>query len=278
MNTGNKIAIFDVDGVIIDVSQTYHIAIKKTVEFFLKKEVPLSVIKSFKQYLGINNDYYVSYSIIAILKYGIPKEEVKRLAQEKGNEIAYFLKNFYLIPIEVEELIRIFITFFEDLKDKEKLLLEPSFFEKLKKKGFLLGVLTGRPKEDLIYSFKKFDLLDKFDLIVDDDTIPSLELRKPHPYALYYTIQKLTKGKNYPIKFYAGDTIADIQMVKGYEEFYKDNSIHYLHCNFSNVSPLKGEEGQKREEFINFPRNYTVFNSPEELKRFFIGKELLQMF
>ena len=49
MNTGNKIAIFDVDGVIIDVSQTYHIAIKKTVEFFLKREVPLSVIKSFKQ-------------------------------------------------------------------------------------------------------------------------------------------------------------------------------------------------------------------------------------
>ena len=94
MNTGNKIAIFDVDGVIIDVSQTYHIAIKKTVEFFLKKEVPLSVIKSFKQYLGINNDYYVSYSIIAILKYGVPKEEVKRLAQEKGNEIAYFLKDF----------------------------------------------------------------------------------------------------------------------------------------------------------------------------------------
>jgi len=40
-----KAVIFDVDGVIVDVSESYHRTIKETAELFLGREVPLDLMR-----------------------------------------------------------------------------------------------------------------------------------------------------------------------------------------------------------------------------------------
>jgi len=248
-----KVLVFDVDGVIIDVSQTYHVAIQKTVEHYLEKNIPLEEVKSYKFRWGINNDYYASYAIIALKKYGVPEGEIKKLSVESQNAVALRLKESFNLPLTVEEVTQTFIEHFERLKDREKLLLEPFVFEWLKRKGYKLGVLTGRPRTDLEYSFKKFNLWDKFDVIVDDDTIGDISLRKPNPYALRHTLA-LLGAKPDDEKYYFGDTVADKLMAQGYKERYGDSKLTYVQCNFA----------EKREE------GDITFYTPKELKNFLL--------
>ncbi|MEO2153839.1 MAG: HAD-IA family hydrolase [Aquificota bacterium] len=252
-----KIIIFDVDGVIIDVSKTYHVAIKKTVESYLNREIPLEEIKKYKFGFGINNDYYASYAIIAHLKYGVPYEEIKKLSKECKNAVADCLRKQYNLPLTVEEVTQTFIRFFDQIKDDEVLLIEPFVFEWLKRKKYKLGVLTGRPKADVEYSFKKFNLLDKFDVIVHDDTLSDISLKKPNPYALKYTLD-LLGAKKETEKYYIGDTISDLSMATEYKTQYNDRNLTYIHCNFT--------EEHKRENL----KGDITFYHPEELKNFLL--------
>ena len=252
-----KVFIFDVDGVIVDVSKTYHVAIQKTVEHYLGKPIDLKEVKKYKFDWGINNDYYVSYAVIALKKFGVPAEEIKKLSEECKNAVAECLKEKFRIPLTVEEVTETFIRYFEKIKDQEVLLIEPFIFEWLKRKRYKLGVLTGRPKSDVEYTFKKFNLLDKFDAIVNDDTIGDLSLKKPNPYALKYTLD-LLGAKKEDEKYYIGDTISDKLMAEGYRREYNDGNLTYIHCNFTEdhrKNPLYGD---------------ITFFDPEELKRFLL--------
>jgi len=253
-----KVLVFDVDGVIVDVSKTYHVAIKKTAEHYLGREVPLEEIKRYKFAFGINNDYYASYAIISHLKHGVPFEEIVKLSRECKNAVADCLREKFAIPLLVEEVTKTFIDYFEKIKDDERLLLEPYLFEWLKRKGYKLGVLTGRPKTDLVYTFKKFNLLDKFDFITHDDTIGETTLRKPNPYALKFTLDRLGANPQTP-KYYFGDTISDKVMAEDYRKQYGDKNLTYAHCNFS--------EDHRRENL----RGDLTFYDPRELKEFLLN-------
>ncbi|NPB05074.1 MAG: HAD hydrolase-like protein [Aquificae bacterium] len=252
-----KVLIFDVDGVIVDVSQTYHVAIKKTLEEYLKREVPLGEVKRLKFGFGINNDYYATYAALAHLKYGVPFERVVELSKRCQNAVAECLKEEFNIPLSVEEVTETFIRHFEKLKDRERLLIEPFVFEWLKRKKYRLGVVTGRPEADLLYSFEKFNLLDKFDAIVHDDTIEKLELKKPNPYALKLALEKLGASPA-DEKYYFGDTVSDKRMAEGYKEAYGDRNLTYAHCSFS--------PDHRRENL----RGDLTFYSPDELKNFLL--------
>jgi len=249
--------VFDVDGVIFDVSRTYHVAIKKTVEHYIGKEIGLKTIKNMKFDFGINNDYYVSYAIISYLKYGVPYEEIKKLSKKCKNAVAECVKERFNIPLTIEEVTETFIDFYENLKDNEVLLIEPFVFEWLKRKKYKLGVLTGRPKTDVEYSFKKYNLWDKFDIIIHDDSLEDISLKKPNPYALKYTLELLGADKETE-KYYVGDTISDKLMAEGYRELYGDKNLTYIHCNFT--------EDHKRENL----RGDITFYNPEELKNFLL--------
>ncbi len=250
-----KVIIFDVDGVIVDVSKTYHVAIKKTVERFTGSEIPLEEVKRLKFAFGINNDYYASYAIIALKRFGVPFERIKELSEKCGNAVAECLKSEFSLPLTVEEVTETFIGFFEKIKDAERLLLKPELFENLRKKGYRLGVLTGRPENDLLYTFKKFNLLDKFDVLVHDDTFSDIYLKKPNPYALKYTLERLgADGKTE--KYYIGDTVSDKLMAEGYKNTYGDKNLTYVHCNFT--------EDHKRENL----KGDLTFYEPEELENF----------
>ncbi|MEZ0361402.1 MAG: HAD-IA family hydrolase [Hydrogenobacter sp.] len=191
-----KGVIFDVDGVIVDVKESYHLAIKMTAEAFLGHEVDLDTVRAIKFGKGINNDWIATREVIK-----------------------YFGKE-----IEIEEIISVFNRIYRQVRDKEKLILDGKFFSYLKAQNIPLGILTGRPKEDLEYTFKRFGLFEYFDFILDDDQISVEELKKPHPFALHLCIESM----NLSACAYVGDSKADWEMVNSYRKMY-EKSVKYVH-------------------------------------------------
>ena len=48
-------------------------------------------------------------------------------------------------------------------------LSEEELFERLNHLGYTLGIVTGRPREDMAYLLERFNLYPYFDFVVDED-------------------------------------------------------------------------------------------------------------
>ncbi|HIP42339.1 MAG TPA: HAD family hydrolase [Aquifex aeolicus] len=192
-----KAVIFDVDGVIVDVRNSYHHAIKETVKHFTGKNLSLEFIREFKFSRGINNDWDVSVELI---------------------------KHLNFEPPPYDDLVEVFENYYDQLKDKEELILDKDFFKDLKESGLILGVVTGRPKRDLKYLFDRFQLWEFFDAIIDDDDVGDINLRKPHPFPLHLCMESLGAKEG----IYIGDNNADYEMVKFYKKIY-GKPMEFIH-------------------------------------------------
>ena len=81
--------LFDMDGVLVDVSQSYRYAIKKTAEYFTEEEIQYSEIQEFKNKGGYNNDWECCHAIISAHNKNVYSWEVTDKFQE-----FYLGKNF----------------------------------------------------------------------------------------------------------------------------------------------------------------------------------------
>jgi HAD superfamily phosphatase len=199
-----KGSIFDVDGVIIDVSHSYHYAIKNTAERFLERGLDINLVREIKFKKGINNDYLATLEVIRTF----------------GGSAS------------LEEVVEVFNQEYEKLKEMERLILSRDFFKKLRDLGVPLGILTGRPRRDLKDAFDRFELWEFFDVVVDDDTIEQPSLRKPNPYALNFCMERM----NLDFAVYVGDSLADYQMVEGFKRQYA-KKVDYIHFGDSVLPP-----------------------------------------
>jgi len=145
MNQKYDALLFDMDGVLIDVNKSYRVAIQKTSEYFMNREVSLSEVSEVKQRVGMNNDWDATYALIG--NKNIPYEQVKD----------YFQK-IYLGDEKNKGLI-----------NEETLLISKEQLNKLKKKYKKMGIVTGRPKSEATYVINRFDLGKLFDLIITKD-------------------------------------------------------------------------------------------------------------
>ena len=225
-----KAVIFDVDGVIVDVRESYHQAIKKTAEHFLGKEVPLELIREIKFSKGINNDWDLTYEIL----------------KQEGKEVDY------------DELVDKFTEFYEELKDREELILPPDFFRTVRNAGLSLGIVTGRPKRDLEYVLKRFGLEGMFDAIVDEDDVVDKNLRKPHPFPLHLCMEALGAEE----AIYVGDNKADLDMVKAYRKIYA-KPVAFVHFRKVTDVDLPADFFTDSEEDLTNFLLREAFRSPE---------------
>ena len=201
-----KVIIFDVDGVLVDVRESYHLAIKKTAEFFLGREVSLGYIREVKFSKAINNDWDVTYEVL----------------------------RSYGLSVDYTELVDKFAEFYEKLKFHEKQLLPADFFRGLREKKVPLGIVTGRPRKDLIFALERFNLSEFFKAIVDEDDVPDKRLRKPHPFPLHLCMKMLGASEG----VYVGDSKADMDMVLSYRKMY-GKPMKFVH--FTKVSEMRLE-------------------------------------
>lgn len=175
-----KALIFDMDGVLVDVSNSYMLAIKKTVEFFLKTTVTFNEIQNYKD-RGYNNDWDLTYAIIKARGYNIKKSDVINKFQE-----FYLGKNF-------DGLIR-----------NERWLLKKNILKDLT--NYKLAIITSRPKKEAVFTIERFKVKEYFKILITMEGVK----KKPNPNAIRYVMKKLNVNEAY----YFGDNVVDMKMAK----------------------------------------------------------------
>ncbi len=176
-----NLIVFDMDGVLIDVGNSYRLAVKKTYEYFSGQELRIERIQEAKNLGGLNNDWDLTEYLL--LEEGIILE--KQFIIDKFQEF-YFGENG------------------EGLIQNEELLICKNILKSLAKNHHL-AIFTGRPKKEAIFSLEYFGIKNLFSSIVTMDNLDE-DLQKPNPYGLFMIMSKL-KPKNV---FYLGDTLDDM--------------------------------------------------------------------
>ncbi len=194
--------LFDIDGVIRDVSNSYRLAAKKTVHNFCSWEQTNLEIDSLKNEGIWNNDWDLSLELI---KRYIIKNNLKMQVPTR-EEIVEIFENFYFggDPNLPSSKWSGFIK-------NEKILVESSLFEELNKNKVGWGFVSGAERASEKYVLENKLCLNSAPLIAMGDAP-----EKPDPSGLinlasYLSNKKL--GLNTPPIAYIGDTVADIQTV-----------------------------------------------------------------
>lgn len=177
------VLVFDMDGVLVDVSGSYREAIRQTVEHFTGKPLGAGEIQDYKNAGGWNNDWALSHKI----------------CQDRGVTLEY--------PRVVEHFQEVFLgANFDGLILKEEWLAHEGLLEDLGLR-FRLAVFTGRERAEALHTLRRFAPMVVFDPIVADEDVAE---HKPHPEGLH-KIAALYPGE--PI-IYVGDTVDDARSAK----------------------------------------------------------------
>ncbi|MCK4327620.1 MAG: histidinol-phosphate transaminase [Candidatus Diapherotrites archaeon] len=168
--------IFDIDGVLVDVSSSYREAILRTVEWWGGQATngDISRLKG----LGFNNDWDVTYALAK-----------KTTGVDRGDP------DYSLLKQKFQEL------YLGGLIDKEKKIVKPEMLDRLV--GYRLGIATGRPRAEALYCLKGF--IPKY---FREGCIVALEdcgKEKPDPTPLL----KAKKALGCKAPVYVGDTASD---------------------------------------------------------------------
>lgn len=177
------ILVFDMDGVLVDVTESYRETIARTVEHFTGVRIAAEKIQEYKNQGGFNDDWKLSHHIVTAAGVEVPFEEVK----------AHFQ--------------RIFHGNGEDgLMLRERWVARPGTLEKLSR-DFRFALFTGRPRWEAELTLKRFagDLL--FEPVVG---MHEVEHHKPAPDGLLRIIKDSPGCK----AFYVGDTVDDARCAR----------------------------------------------------------------
>ncbi|MBV9082958.1 MAG: HAD hydrolase-like protein [Acidobacteriaceae bacterium] len=172
------VLVFDMDGVLVEVTQSYREAIRETVRRFTGDLVSHDEIQDFKNAGGWNNDWLLSH----------------RLITDRGKQVEY--------ADVVEYFNRIFFGENGDgLIGRENWMPRPGLLERLSKCA-ALAIFTGRAKYEADATLARNAKAVRFHPIVTDECVAN---PKPAPDGLQLI------GQEYPEEtiWYLGDTVDD---------------------------------------------------------------------
>jgi len=179
----DRLLVFDMDGVLVDVSESYREGIRQTVRYFTGREITPVYIQDLKNDGGWNNDWALSHQIIG--DFGVKVDY--------ATVVAYFQS-----------------IFFGDDSDglvlREKWIAVPGLLEDLGLR-YRLSLFTGRLREEAQVTLDRFATHLKFDPVICSDDVTR---GKPHPEGLL----KIAGGIPYAELWYVGDTVDDARCAK----------------------------------------------------------------
>jgi HAD superfamily phosphatase len=169
--------VFDMDGVLVDVNESYRATIQATVKHFSGYEISHEEIQDWKNRGGWNDDWLLS----------------TRLIQEHGADIPY------------KEVVDYFQKIFQGensdgLITREEWLAHDGLFDRLGERHYL-AVFTGRLRWEANVTLNRF-LPNRFDPVIGADDVTH---SKPDPEGLHKICASLAHGKCW----YVGDTVDD---------------------------------------------------------------------
>ena len=180
----DQIVVFDMDGVLAEVTESYRQAIVETVEHFTGHRIERDVIQDYKNRGGWNNDWALSQKICRDLEVDLPYETVV----EHFNQI-------FIGPNHGDGLIA-----------RESWFPKPGFLERLGQR-YGLSLFTGRLKYEADITLKRFAPGIVFDPMLCAEHV---EKSKPAPDGLL-DIQRLKPGAKL---WYVGDTVDDARSAR----------------------------------------------------------------
>lgn len=176
-----KAVLFDMDGVLVDVSASYRATIQQVVEDFSGQPISLERIRDYKNRGGLNNDWDLCQFILADMGTPADRQDVVDRFQ------ALYIGNNYNGLITREKW----------LLDKEKLVWID--------RRFRIGIVTGRPKAEARFTLNFFDMASFFPVVVTMEDVPP-DRGKPDPTGLIMALDGLSAREGY----YVGDTVDDM--------------------------------------------------------------------
>lgn len=177
--------IFDMDGVLVEVSESYRETIQQTVEHFTGQRITRETIQEWKNQGGWNDDWALSHELI----------------KSAGLEIAY------------QDVVDYFQKIFHGdgtngLMLRERWIARPGLFERLCA-TMQCAVFTGRLRWEAELTLKRFQP-DTFHPVVGADDVSH---PKPHPEGILKIREMVTHNR----VWYAGDTVDDARSAKAAE-------------------------------------------------------------
>ena len=198
--------LFDIDGVIRDVTNSYRLSIKETVNYFGNWKPTLEEIDSLKAEGCWNNDWDLSLELIKRRN----KTSIKKVEIPTRKKLIRIFNNFYFgLEVESED------KNYNGLIKNEKILIDPHFFQKLIDLHISFGFVSGAERPSINFLFKRIGLIDPPLIAMGEAP------EKPNPTGLILLSQKLATnplGSLGQTIAYVGDTAADVLTVKNAKE------------------------------------------------------------
>lgn len=184
--------IFDMDGVLVDVTESYRAAIQATVKHFTGDEPTREEIQDWKNRGGWNDDWQLSTRLIHERGGTTPYDEV----------VDYFQQIFHgqAIPTGHAAISRVSSTPPDALILRERWLATGGLFDRLDATHHL-AVFTGRLRWEANMTLDRF-LPGRFAPVVGLDDVAQA---KPHPEGIQKICSTVPHGKCW----YIGDTVDD---------------------------------------------------------------------
>ncbi len=174
----DQIIVFDMDGVLTEVSESYREAIVQTVAHFTGQQITRDLIQEYKNQGGWNNDWALSQKIAADLGTDV----------DYGDVVSAFNERF--LGKDGDGLIR-----------RERWFPQDGLLQRLLTR-YELAIFTGRLRYEADISLKRFAGECRFDPIICSDDVVN---GKPAPDGLH-SILRMKPGRKL---IYVGDTVDD---------------------------------------------------------------------
>jgi HAD superfamily phosphatase len=213
----SAIAVFDIDGVVRDVGNSYRRALADTVEYLTQKAYRPSQadIDNLKGEGAWNNDWEASRELV-YRHFEAQGEDRSTLGLDYEALIDFFQRRYRGDDLENPDRWNGYII-------QEPLLLQPSYLEQLTQAGIAWGFFSGATRGSACFVLEKRLGLRSPVLVAMEDA-PG----KPDPTGLFQVLQQLESPhlkqpqleKNQPEAsqttpvVYVGDTVADMQTVE----------------------------------------------------------------
>ena len=179
----DSLIVFDMDGVLAEVTESYREGVVKTVGHFTGRRIPPELVEQYKNAGGWNNDWALSQRICADLGCRVDYETV----------VDYF--NEIFLGRNGDGLIR-----------RERWFPKPGLLERLETR-FGLAIFTGRLRYELDITLHRFAPEQTFDPIICAEHVAH---GKPAPDGLL-AIQRRKPGRKL---WYVGDTVDDARSAR----------------------------------------------------------------